>query len=282
MRANAVSWNTAGDAEDGRCMVIVLEIGMCYDSKARPPFPTERRGAAHGEDLILTAGDGNRFLAYAARAESPIGAQVVILPDVRGLHQFYKDLALLFAEAGVPALALDYFGRTAGVGSRDDSFEYMPHVQQMQAAGFNADLAATIEAAHSRFGPSPVLTVGFCMGGSYSLFSGTGNHRLAGVIGFYAGLSRVIEGKTILERADTITCPVLGLFGGADQGIPASAVEELDQALDRAGVEHEIVVYPGAPHSFFDRRWSEYADASADAWKRMLGFIGAHATPKRA
>jgi carboxymethylenebutenolidase len=251
---------------------------MCYDSKARPPFPVERRGSATGEDLVLTAADGNRFMAYAARPEKPIGAQVIILPDVRGLHQFYKDLALLFAEAGVAALGLDYFGRTAGLEVRDDSFEYMPHVQQLQAAGFRADLTAARDEARKQFGDQPQVTVGFCMGGYFSLLSGADSPGLAGAISFYAALTRSIGGNpTALEHATSITCPVLGLFGGADQGIPVSAVEELDQALDRAGVVHDITIYPGAPHSFFDRRWTDFADASADAWGRVLRFIGARA-----
>ena len=59
---------------------------------------------------------------------------------------------------------------------------------------------------------------------------------------------------------------LLGLFGGADQGIPPEAVAQLDRNLDTAGVEHEIVTYPGAPHSFFDRKFAEYAQESADAW----------------
>jgi carboxymethylenebutenolidase len=82
---------------------------------------------------------------------------------------------------------------------------------------------------------------------------------------------------TILDIAGSITCPVLGLFGGADQGIPVSDVEALDSKLDTAGVDHEIVIYPGAPHSFFDRRATDYAEASADAWQRMLSFIEKHA-----
>jgi carboxymethylenebutenolidase len=73
---------------------------------------------------------------------------------------------------------------------------------------------------------------------------------------------------------------VLGLFGGADQGIPPDQVQTLDKNLDKAGVEHEVIVYPGAPHSFFDRRAEEYADASSDSWKRVLGFIKAHSTAK--
>jgi len=68
--------------------------------------------------------------------------------------------------------------------------------------------------------------------------------------------------------------PVLGLFGDADQGIPVEHVQEFDRRLDAAGVAHEIVVYPGAPHSFFDRRFEEHAEACEDAWRRVLGFLG--------
>ena len=76
-------------------------------------------------------------------------------------------------------------------------------------------------------------------------------------------------------RSGAIRTPALGLFGGADQGIPAEQVEEFDRRLDATGVAHEIVIYPGAPHSFFDRRFAEFADASADAWERVRGFIAA-------
>jgi carboxymethylenebutenolidase len=85
------------------------------------------------------------------------------------------------------------------------------------------------------------------------------------------------EGKgSVLEAARFVKVPVLGLFGGADPAIPADQVRALDQTLDQTGAEHEIVTYPGAPHSFFDRQATEYAEASADAWKRVLSFIAAH------
>jgi carboxymethylenebutenolidase len=71
-----------------------------------------------------------------------------------------------------------------------------------------------------------------------------------------------------------MSCPLLGLFGGADGNIPQEQVDAFDRALTDAGVEHEIHVYPGAPHSFFDRRQEDYAEASADAWERILGFLG--------
>jgi len=69
---------------------------------------------------------------------------------------------------------------------------------------------------------------------------------------------------------------VLGLFGGEDQAIPADQVDAFDTRLDETGVAHGIHVYPGAQHSFFDRRFEQYADACEDSWRRMLAFIGKH------
>ena len=121
---------------------------MCYPDDARPP--DHGRGGAVGasEELVLTAADGNKFAAYASRAAAPSGAGIVILPDVRGLHNFYRALACRFAEAGIDAVAIDYFGRTAGIGVRDDDFEYKPHVERTTAEGIAADTAAAI--AHLR------------------------------------------------------------------------------------------------------------------------------------
>jgi carboxymethylenebutenolidase len=248
---------------------------MCYDDEARPPVSPGAAGSARGEDTILTAADGNCFLAYAATPAQPSGAQVLVLPDVRGLHQFYKDLALRFAEAGITAVAIDYFGRTAGLTSRGESFEYMPHVQQITLTTVFADAAAAL--ASMRGSPAR-FSVGFCLGGTLSFLCGTQNLGLDGVIGFYAGMARDMSGQgTLLDQAPRIRLPALGLFGGADQGIPPEQVEEFDRRLDDAGVEHELVVYPGAPHSFFDRRAVEFAHASADAWDRVLGFIKSRA-----
>src|SRR5579859_1336230 len=248
---------------------------MCYDDQARPPAPPSAGAPAQGADLILTSADGTAVAAYVATPATPGGAQILIYPDVRGLHAFYKALALRFAEVGVRALAIDYFGRTAGLEGRDDSFDYMPHVQQIRLPTFLGDVAAAL--TYLRQGPgaaAPTFVVGFCMGGSLALHTGTQDLGLAGVIAFYAGLSRDFAGAgTALERAPAMRVPVLGLYGGADPGIPPAQVAALDAALDAAGVPHTIVTYPDAPHSFFDRRATDYAAASADAWQRILAFI---------
>ncbi|MEI7773079.1 MAG: dienelactone hydrolase family protein, partial [Chloroflexales bacterium] len=212
--------------------------------------------------------------------EAPPRALMLILPDIRGLHQFYKELALRFAEIGVTAIAMDYFGRTAGLTARDDAFEFWPHVSQLAMPGVFADVRASL--AHMRDAGRPgaaTFTVGFCMGGTMSFRCATlDDLNLAGAIGFYAGLSRDIGGYgTMLERAKDLKAPALGLFGGDDPGIPADQIAAFDAALDESGVEHTVITYPGAPHSFFDRRAADFADASDDAWQQVLGFIAAHA-----
>jgi carboxymethylenebutenolidase len=253
---------------------------MCFDDDSHPPIPLSDGSTAEGEEITLRASDGASPMAYIARSAGPITGQVVILPDVRGLHNFYRELALRFADVGIGALALDYFARTAPDSTRDDSFEYMPHVEQMTPETFTRDLEAAVTYLHSENGAGvPTFTVGFCMGGSLSFYAGTLGLGLAGVVGFYAGLTRTRGAVTpVVDFAHAIRSPVLGLFGGADQGIPQTDIDRFDQALEQAGVDHEVVVYPGAPHSFFDKKAAEFATASADAWSRVQGFIANHGT----
>ncbi|MFL5679401.1 MAG: dienelactone hydrolase family protein [Chloroflexota bacterium] len=250
---------------------------MCFDVDSRPPIAPIAGGALESGELTLTAADGNRFTAFRARAAEPTGAGILILPDVRGLHAYYEDLALRFAENGVDAVAIDYFGRTAGLGRREGDFEYMPHVEQTTWAGLQADVRAGAEYARSdeAGAPGSLFTIGFCFGGRLSFLSGTLGLDLAGVIGFYGTL--VGPGRAGMpapvDEASNIESPVLGLFGAADQAITAEARAAFDEALGAAGVEHRVVAYAGAPHSFFDRKADEFADASAAAWTETLGFI---------
>ena len=156
---------------------------MCYDSQARPPLPPGSGGHAQGRDVTLTADDGNSFAAYLATPDHPGGPRVLIMPDVRGLHEFYKELARRFAEQGIAALAMDYFGRTAGLTPRDDSFEFMPHVTQIQFDTFQTDVAAALVRLRMMDGDENApFTLGFCMGGMFSLLTGTRDHQLSGVV----------------------------------------------------------------------------------------------------
>ncbi|MGH3487876.1 MAG: dienelactone hydrolase family protein [Actinopolymorphaceae bacterium] len=259
---------------------------MCFAADAVPPDPPGGDTGVEGTPVILTSADGTRFAAFRAESPGPAPAGgvrpgVVILPDVRGLFAFYERLAERFAGVGIDAVAIDYFGRTAGTGHRDDDFEFRSHVAQTTPGGISADVAAAVAHLRSRGRVGAVFTVGFCFGGSNS-FLQVANFDLTGAIGFYAGMRQRVEGgPTPISEAPRAQVPVLGLFGGADAGIPAEKVEEFDAALTAAGVEHTVHTYPGAPHSFFDRSYDDYAAECADAWRRVLTFIESH-TPTAA
>jgi carboxymethylenebutenolidase len=248
---------------------------MCFDLDSAPPVPVIAGAAVSHDDLTLTASDGNSFAAFLATPDEQARAGVVILPDVRGLYRFYEELALRFAERGIAALALDYFGRTAGADKRDDDFEYMPHVEQTTDDGVQADTRAAVE--HLRgLGVESVFTVGFCFGGRASWVAAASGHGLAGAIGFYGSPTRERGGPSVVQRASQVEAPILALQAGDDQNITADDNAALDRALDDAGVEHEVVTYDGAPHSFFDRKQEAFADASDDAWRRTLAFVDSH------
>ena len=228
----------------------------------------------------LQSADGTRFLGYAANADAASGAGVLILPDVRGLHPFYEELALRFAEAGIDALAMDYFGRTAGTTERGADFEFRAHVDQTRYPTLRSDMQAAAHDLRNRRGVRNLFTIGFCFGGRLAFLTATHSAlQLAGTIGFYGwpvGPNRA-QTPAPVDLTSEFTCPVLGLFGGADGGIPEEDVERFRRALVEAGVEQELVVYPGAPHSFFDRKADEHADASADAWRRVIEFVQSRA-----
>lgn len=244
---------------------------MCYSPDANPPIPVIEGGSSGHGDLELECRDGNRLAAFVARAAEPKGPGVVVLPDIRGLHQFYVELAMRFAEHGYDAIAIDYFGRTAGVGRRDEDFPWKEHVPQVEVAHTAADTAAAIDVLRAEDPDRPIFVLGFCFGGSNAWHMAAQDLDLAGVVGFYGNPQRPPVGP--VEVVDKMSCPVLALMGGDDPGIPLDVVDAFREALDRAGVDHEVVVYDGAPHSFFDRQQEKFAKESADAWRRVMEFF---------
>lgn len=247
---------------------------MCHDLDSHPPIPAISGAAVDKQELVLQSADGTKFAAYAALTPGSSGPAVVILPDIRGLHRFYKELADRFAEIGVAAMAIDYFGRTAGIATRLDDFDWQTHVAQTKGPQIVQDVGAAVALLRKGNAKRPIFTVGFCFGGSNSWMQGMADHGLNGVIGFYGGISRPGRdgGKPVIERVTELKAPLLALMGGADQGIPVEDVKR----FEAAGRKAEVVLYPNAPHSFFDRRFVEFADASADAWKRVQAFIKAN------
>jgi carboxymethylenebutenolidase len=243
---------------------------MCYGDDARPPAPPVLGPVGEHGDLVLESADGTRFAAYHAHPEAASNRAIVIFPDVRGLHVFYRELALRWAEAGLHAIAFDYFGRTAGIGSRDEDFSYKEHVDKLTFASLAQDASAAVAWIRAQTGATAVFSVGFCFGGAMSWRQAAAGDDLAGSIGFYGIPSRVVD------VADRISAPLLMLAAGQDF-TPVPEVEALADRVRAHGVEATLHVYPDAPHSFFDRTFAEHREDCADAWHQMLAFADRYA-----
>jgi carboxymethylenebutenolidase len=220
--------------------------------------------------MALRAADGADFSAAYALPAVPARVGVVILPDVRGLHPYYVALAQRFAEAGIAAVALDYFGRTAGLvgdaGTRPHDFDFRSHVPRTTPEGIDDDITAAIGFLRGHAGGSlPVVSVGFCFGGSHSWRQAGGALDIAGCVGFYGKPSVVGE-----AAADRASRPTVMIIAGADAATPVQEQLRLAERMRAAGAEVDAVVYDGAPHSFFDRASGDWADACRDAWLHVL------------
>ncbi|MEV6964169.1 dienelactone hydrolase family protein [Hamadaea sp. NPDC051192] len=238
---------------------------MCYEeTPAVPPL----------DEIVLTSADGSTFGAYTAKPANPTGARIVLLPDVGGLRPAVGDLARRFAETGATVIAIDYFGRTAGTGARPDDFDNDPHVDELRRSNVIDD----VRAALAHLGESgPAYTLGFCLGGAAALHAATEDLGLAGVIAFCPWHGAIGHDPALPDDfvAD-VRCPVLGLFGAEDKPVPPAVAAAFEKALADAGKEHEIVVYPGQPHGFFEKdHFGEagHEEAAADAFERVRAFL---------
>ena len=238
---------------------------VCFDRDSLPPIPVDlgRGGLARGPRRS-TRRTGTGSPPSPRTPDEPSGAGVVILPDVRGLYRFYEELALRFAERGYAAIAFDYFGRTAGVAKRDDEFEYMPHVA--------ADDRRGRPGRHARGGRAWLRGAG-ARGSSPSASASAGATR--GWPRPAATVSPARSASTAARvRADgspgpdparpEMEAPILGAEAGADQNIPAEDDAAFERALEDAGRRARARHLRGAPHSFFDRKQEDFADASEE------------------
>jgi carboxymethylenebutenolidase len=251
---------------------------MCHDHDSRPPAPPRIGDVAERGVLTLTSADGTPFSAAFAAPATEARVGIVVLPDIRGLHPYYVALAERFAEAGHPAVAIDYFGRTAGVcednGTRGEDFDWQAHIPQTTPESVDADITAAIGYLRGRTRPDlPVVTVGFCFGGSHSWRQSGGGLDLAGCAGFYGRPSMVGE------AADRASLPTVMLIAGADAATPTEDQLALADRMRTAGADVDAVVYDGAPHSFFDRAFGEWAPACTDAWEHVLALTDRVAGP---
>lgn len=244
---------------------------MCFSGSAQPPAPPVRGEIGARGDLVLTSRDGTEFAAYYAHPAVRSNVGVVIMPDVRGLHDFYRRLAERVAEAGMHAIAIDYFGRTAGVGPRGEDFPHKKHVDQLQPEAVADDVSAAISWLRSEdnAGAESIFTLGFCRGGALSWRQSAASHNIQGCIGFY-GIPSLATDQIPLMRE-----PILILAAGRDI-TPVGEIRKFAEDVRSTGVEVDIHVYSNATHSFFDRKFAEYSAECDDSWRRIISFIEHH------
>jgi carboxymethylenebutenolidase len=250
---------------------------MCHDPSSRPPAPPSDAVRDHRDldrtgELRLASADGTSVLAYEAIPHGPPWARVVVLPDVRGLHPYYRALAERLAETGLHAVAIDYFGRTAADLPRDDDFDYRTHVGQVTPEQVTADVTAAVRHV-SPDGGEPVLTLGFCFGGGHSWRLAAEGPGLAGCMGFYG---RPVVMQEAVQSANRVPDPVLMLIAGDDKATPVEDSLAAAESLRARGGEVETQVFEGAPHSFFDRGFGEHAQDCEEAWRSLLRFAERH------
>ncbi|WP_229680036.1 dienelactone hydrolase family protein [Saccharopolyspora thermophila] len=250
---------------------------VCYDATALPPIEDTPLTRATTAQLVLTSADGTGFAVHSAVPGRSRGVGVVVLPDNRGLSDFYAQLVQRLAEQGFAAVALDYYGRTAGISHAQrphfaDMAVLLPHLMKLTRETLHADITAGIEHLRSG-GCTSVVSLGFCFGGRLAFQTAMPKFGLAAAIGFYGVTDPIGDAPGPTQLAAELQAPILGLFGGADEHIPASMVAAFEAALTAHGVPHEIVTYPGAPHGFFDTHQHEHAEAAADAWRRVLAVL---------
>ena len=247
-----------------------------------PPAPA----AVREEERTIRAGDGadlREFLALPATGFRR-GA-VLIIHDIWGYTDFYKDLARRIAAEGYAAALVDLFAREgdlpAGVQpptrvpTPEDRARMGPamdrgaKVSDEQAMG---DLQAAVDELRRRGAPRVVIW-GFCSGGRLAYVAAARLRGLNGAVAYYGFLKAEPPRAAPLDIVGEIKVPLLGVFGGADQGIPADQIAEFEGRLERAGKDFAIKTYPGAPHGFLRYGAAEHADAIADALKRTFAFF---------
>lgn len=193
---------------------------------------------------------------------------VVVIHEIYGLNDNMKDIARRFAQNGYAALAVDLFGR----GNRAVCMARL--MAGMVAASVNRYGVRDLRAALSYFSdlpevdPTRIGAIGFCMGGGFAIAWACTDRRLQAIAPFYGSNPRPLE-------AVARSCPVVGSYPERD--FTARSGRRLEATLQSHGVPHDIKVYPGARHSFFNDQGRAYdADAAADSWQRVLHFFAEH------
>jgi carboxymethylenebutenolidase len=249
-------------------------LAVCPVS-AQTMISTDTNGLAAGEVKIPTT-DG-QIPAYQARPASggpfPV---VLVVQEIFGVHEHIKDVCRRFAKLGYLAVAPELYARQGDVSKISDIQEIIATVvSKVPDAQVMSDLDATVAwAEKSGNGDVNKLGVtGFCWGGRIVWLYAAHSARLKAGVAWYGrlvGEKTELMPKFPIDLVTDLKAPVLGLYGGADQGIPNDTVEQMRKALQAANKPSEIVLYPDTPHGFHaDYRASYRKEQAQDGWKRL-------------
>ena len=205
---------------------------------------------------------------------------VLVIPEIFGMHEHIKDVTRRFAREGFLAFTFEPYARQGGVLQLVD----IPSVRKVtdfipdSTVMADLDALAAHAANHPASLPDLMGITGFCRGGLYTLLYAAHNRTIKAAVAWYGQIKPAktpsVRTEGPLDLAGRIACPVLGLYGEEDLGIPAGDVREMETALRSAGKTAEFVLYPGAPHAFFaDYRPSYRPEAAKDAWDRCLSWF---------
>ena len=249
---------------------------MCHP---RCPAPV-RGGADLVEERVETPGAGQAVPGFLARpaGDAPVPG-VVILHDIWGANDFYRDLARRLAGEGFAALLPDLFTREGPLAtpSREAAFARRERLDQTRALGDIAGAIGWLRDHPATTGK--VGTLGFCLGGTFVMLAAARDPLPDASVAFY-GFPAAARGPRApvrpLDEPERVRSPLLGLWGDQDHGVGLDNVAAYDAALTAAGARHAFVVYPGLPHGFltFDPDSPHFAGAQ-DAWGRALAFLRA-------
>lgn len=213
----------------------------------------------------------------AATGRYPI---VLVLPEAFGMHEHIKDVTRRFAREGFFAVTFEPYAREGGTLQLPDMQAIVKVINAVPDAQVMGDLDAILAYAkqQSAANPDRVGVTGFCRGGLYVLLYAAHNPQVKAAVTWYGQIKPAktpgIRDVGPLDVVGKITAPVLGLYGGADQGIPVADVKEMEAALKAAGRTAEFIIYPGAPHAFnADYRESYRPEAAKDAWTRCVAWF---------
>jgi carboxymethylenebutenolidase len=265
---------------------VVTSLAAGFAAAVRPVtaqtvVATDSDGLVAGE-VKIPAG-GGEIPGYRAMPASGMSFPVVlVVQEIFGVHEHIRDVCRRLAKLGHLAVAPELFARQGDVSKIGDAQEIVSTVvSKVPDAQVMSDLDATVAWAGKTGGNVAELGItGFCWGGRIVWLYAAHSPKLKAGVAWYGrliGPTTELQPKNPIDIVRDLKAPVLGLYGGADQGIPAESIEQMRAALKAAGKPSEIVVYPDTPHGFFaDYRPSYRPEAAKDGWKRLLEWFQKH------